>query len=68
MILETIAEHIRKSPRSRRQIGIAAGVDPTVIHRIVHGAGACSIDTADRLCRELGLTLKPMRQKTGGRR
>ena len=61
MILETLAKAIRESGRSRRQISIATGVDPSVIHRIVHG-GSCSIETADRLCKELGLTLQPKRK------
>ncbi len=66
MILETLAKTIQESPRSRRQISIATGVDASVIHRIVHG-GSCSVETADRLCKELGLTLQPAKRKGGPR-
>ena len=56
MILEVIRKAIQKSKHSRYRISKDAGVDETVIHRIVHGGG-CSIQTADKLCDYLGLKL-----------
>lgn len=62
MILESIAQAIEKSGKSRYQIHQDTGIDQTVLFRIVHGQG-CSIETADKLCEYLGLELKPRSAK-----
>ena len=52
--LRGIIEH---SEMSRNQICIAAGLDPTQLHRFVHGTGRLTNDTIDRLWPVLGLRL-----------
>lgn len=62
MILENIRQAIATSGKSRYQISQETGINQTVLFRIVHGGG-CSIETADKLCKYLGLELKPRRRK-----
>jgi len=62
MILENIAQAIEKSGKSRYQISKDTGIDQAVLSRIVNG-GSCSIETADILCKYLGLELKPKKKK-----
>ena len=59
MILKRIAEAIEKSGKSRYQISRETGIDQAVLCRIVTGSGtgSCSTETADTLCRYLGLEL-----------
>ncbi|MCJ7778832.1 MAG: helix-turn-helix domain-containing protein [Sedimentisphaerales bacterium] len=59
MILEKIAEAIKKSGKSRYRISKETGIDQAVLCRIVsgNGKGQCSLDTADKLCKYLGLKL-----------
>jgi ribosome-binding protein aMBF1 (putative translation factor) len=56
MILENIAKAIEKSGKSRYRIAKDTGIDNAVLCRIVSG-GSCSIETADILCKYLGLTI-----------
>ena len=56
MIMEKLAEAIENSEYSRYEIWRQTGVDQSVLHRIVNG-GSCNIETADRLCKFLGLEL-----------
>ena len=60
MILENIAEEIKKLGKSRYQIAKETGVDNAVLCRIVTGSGtgSCSTKTADILCEYLGLELE----------
>ena len=60
--MEKLAEAIENSKHSRYEIWQQTGVDQSVLHRIVNG-GSCSIETADRLCKFLGLELKPKKKK-----
>jgi len=62
MILENIRQAVATSGKSRYQISQETGINQTVLFRIVHGGG-CSIETADKLCKYLGLELKPRRRK-----
>ena len=62
MILENIAKAIEKSGKSRYQISKDTGVDQAVLCRIVSG-GSCSIETADILCKYLGLELVAKKSK-----
>jgi len=63
MILERIAKAIAESGKTRYQIYRDTGIDQTVLFRIVHGQGGCEIETADKLCKYLGLELKPRQKK-----
>jgi len=56
MIMEKLAQAIKSSKHSRYEIWQKTGVDQSVLHRIVNG-GSCNIDTADKLCKFLGLEL-----------
>jgi DNA-binding Xre family transcriptional regulator len=62
MILEAVNKAMAQSGKTRADIGRATGIDPAVLHRLVHG-GTCSIPTLDRLCKYLGLELRPRRRK-----
>ena len=57
MILEKIVKEMKRSGTTRYQVGHDTGIDQTVLFRIYHG-GSCSIQTADKLCKYLGLELK----------
>jgi ribosome-binding protein aMBF1 (putative translation factor) len=63
MILETIASAIVKSGKSRYQISRDLNIDQTVLFRLVHGQGGCTIETLDKLCVYLGLELRARRRK-----
>ena len=62
MILERLARAIEKSGKTRYQIHKETGIDQAVLCRIVNG-GRCNLETADRLCKYLGLELKPRKNK-----
>lgn len=72
MILEKIAEAIKKSGVSRYRISKETGIDQAVLCRIVSGSGKgqCSLETADKLCKYLGLELVPKskKRKAGGQK
>lgn len=67
MILEKLAEAIENSEQSRYEIWRRTGVDQSVLYRIVNG-GSCSIETADTLCRYLGLELVQKKGKKAKRK
>ncbi len=58
---ETFSDQLRQiiaeSELSRNQICIAAEIDPSHLHRFVHGTGRLTNDTIDRLTEVLGLRL-----------
>lgn len=66
---ETFSEQLRRliaeSELSRNQICIAAEIDPSQMHRFVHGTGRLTNDTIDRLAAALELQLVVQR-KVGG--
>ncbi|MHC4462176.1 MAG: helix-turn-helix domain-containing protein [Planctomycetota bacterium] len=64
--MENIAKAIEKSGKSRYQISKDTGVDQAVLCRIVSG-GSCSIETADILCKYLGLELVAKKSKKKAR-
>jgi hypothetical protein len=68
MILENIAEAIKKSGKSRYQIAKDTGIDQAILCRITigSGTGSCSTKTADKLCEYFGLELKPKKHKKAG--
>jgi plasmid maintenance system antidote protein VapI len=58
---ETFSEQLRRliaeSELSRNQICIAAEIDPSHMHRFVHGTGRLTNDTIDRLATALNFRL-----------
>ncbi len=58
---ETFSDQLRQiiaeSELSRNQICIAAEIDPSHLHRFVHGTGRLTNDTIDRLAVVLRLRL-----------
>ena len=61
MILEQIAKAMKQSGKSRYQISKDTDIDQAVLSRIANG-GSCNIETADILCKYLGLELKPKKK------
>lgn len=62
MIMETIRQAIAKHGTSRYRIHKDTGIDQAVLCKVMAG-GTCSMETADRLCKYLGLELRPRRAK-----
>ena len=58
---KTFSDQLRRiisdSELSRNQICIAAEIDPSQLHRFVHGTGRLTNDTIDRLAVVLNLQL-----------
>lgn len=48
---------IEESELSRNQLCLAAGLDPSHLHRFVHGTGRLTNDTIDRVAEVLGVRL-----------
>ena len=65
MFIEKIAEAIRKSDKSRYRISKETGIDQAALCRIVSGKGKgqCGLQTADKLCKYLGMELVPKSKK-----
>jgi transcriptional regulator with XRE-family HTH domain len=62
MIVEALKRAIEKTGKSRNQISKETGIDPAVLHKLVHG-GTASVETLDKLCSYFGLTLQPRKGK-----
>lgn len=62
MIMEILRQAIEKSGKSRYRIHKDTGTDQAVLCKIMAG-GTCSMETADELCKYLGLELRPRRAK-----
>ena len=58
---ETFSDQLRRiiqeSEMSRNQICLAAGIDPSHLHRFFHGTGRLTNDTIDRLAETLCVRL-----------
>jgi hypothetical protein len=63
MIVKSIGQAIEKCGKTRYEISKETGIDQAILCRIVNG-GSCGMKTADKLCKYLGLELRP-RQKKG---
>jgi len=61
-ICEAIAKAIQDSGKTRYKIWQETGIDQALLCRLLQG-GSCSMETADKLCRYLGLELKPKARK-----
>ena len=55
---ELLRETIQQSEKSRYAIAKETGVSAGVLSRFVSGERSITIDTADKLCHALGLTVK----------
>jgi hypothetical protein len=62
MIVKSIGRAIGKCGQSRYEISKATGIDQAILCRIVNG-GSCGMRTADKLCKYLGLELRPRQAK-----
>jgi len=62
VILDHIREHIRACGKSRYRISQSTGVDQATLCRIMAG-GSCKVETAEALCKYLGLELVPRKGK-----
>lgn len=62
--MKTVSDQLRQAieagPTSRRQISFAIGLDESVLSRFVHGKSGLSILSIDKLCKLLGLELRPI--------
>jgi hypothetical protein len=67
MIMEKLAEAIKKSGKSRYQIYLDTDIDQSVLHKIVNGGG-CSVQTLEILCEYLGLELVQRKKVTRKRK
>ena len=66
MILKNIKKAMKQSGKSRYKISKETGIDQAVLCRIATGSGgrdSCSIQTAEILCKYLGLELVPKKRK-----
>ncbi len=65
MILEKIRKELKKCGVSRYEVAKKTGIDQTILFRIYHNTRGCTIETADKLCKYLGLELqsKPMKRR-----
>ena len=61
MILESIAQAMKQSEKTRYQISKETGIDQAVLCRIMSG-GSCGTKTVDKLCLYLGLELVKKRK------
>ena len=62
MIVETIRKHIKACGKTRYRISQDTGVDEATLCRIAAGR-TCSTETADILCKYLGLELTSKKNK-----
>ena len=64
---DIIRDAIQRDQRTRYRIAMDSGVNQAVLGRFVHGERGLNLDTADRLCRALGLELHAARPARRGR-
>ena len=64
-MVEIIRHAIERDGRTRYQIAKASGVDKAVLGRFVRGERGLNLDTADRLCRVLGIELRRVQRRKG---
>jgi hypothetical protein len=62
---EAIREAIRRDGRSLRAIGIAAdGLDSGILSRFMRGERGMTLDSADALCRAMGVEVRLVKPRT----
>ena len=62
MIIQILQKQIEKSRLTRYKISQNTGVDQATLSRLMQGK-TITVETADILCRYLGLELKPKKSK-----
>jgi plasmid maintenance system antidote protein VapI len=60
---DIIRAAIKRDGRTRYALAQESGVNQAVLGRFVRGERGLNLDTADRLCRVLGLELRPVRKR-----
>ena len=55
---DTIREAVRATGQSTNAVAKAAGVPQPVLHHFLAGARGITLETAEKLCRHLGLELR----------
>ena len=60
---DIIRDAIRRDPRTPYRIAHDSGVATAVLSRFIRRERDLNLRTADRLCRALGLELRPVRQR-----
>ena len=63
---ELIRERFRKSRMSIKRLAKRAGVPYAAAHGVVRGTRDPMLSTANKLCKVLGLELRPMRRRATG--
>lgn len=64
---DVIRDAIRKDGRSLYQLWKDTGIAQAVLGRFMRGERDMNLRTADRVCRALGLELRPVRKPKKGR-
>ena len=64
-VVEELKRAIAQDGRSFNQLGRDAAIDPGQISRFVRGMRDLSLSAAGRVCRALGLELRPKGKKRG---
>lgn len=60
---EVIRAAIQADPRTVYRLCQESGIDPAVLGRFVRRERGLNLETADRICHVLGLTLCPTRRR-----
>jgi DNA-binding phage protein len=63
---DVIRETIERDGRTIYRLSLDSGVNQAVLGRFVRGERDMNLRTADRVCRALGLELRPVRTKAKG--
>lgn len=66
-LADTIRETIDRDGRSIYRLSLDTGVNQGVLGRFVRGERDLRLETADKVCKALGLELKTARRKAKGR-
>lgn len=61
-LAKTIRAAMKNDSRNRAELARKSGVAPAVLSRFYHGERDLTLDTADKLCRVLGLRLCAQRK------
>lgn len=61
-LADVLREAITRDGRSGHQLGRDSGVAPAVISRFVNRKRELNLSTADRLCKAIGLELRPVKR------
>lgn len=65
---ETLRQAIKQCGESRYSISKATGISASVLSRFVASGGQLRTENFDKLCKHLGLVLKPVRTDKAARK